>query len=59
MGTDMFGRFSNKRKKIHISSNPNKEILNIKDFCLILKDLLNPHWRHANGSIININGGIV
>ena len=46
-----------KRKLLHMQI-PNKELLNSDDLAKIILDLMQPHWRHANGSIININGGI-
>ena len=58
IGTKMFKNFSKKRKKFHIKNNPNKELLNVDDFAEIIKDILKPHWKHANGSLININGGV-
>ena len=56
--TKMMKQFSKKRRNFHIKNNPNKELLNATDFAKIIIDVLSPHWRHANGSIININGGI-
>jgi len=56
--TKMMDQFSKRRKNYHILNNPNKELLNPDDFSKIIIDILSPHWRHANGSIININGGI-
>jgi len=56
--TPMFNEFSSKRKRYHRISNPNKELLNSKDLASIILNLMEPHWRHANGSIININGGV-
>ena len=56
--TPMFNKFSFKRKRYHRISNPNKELLNSKDLASIILNLMEPHWRHANGSIININGGV-
>ena len=46
-------------RNIHLKNTPNKELLNLNDFSMILIDLLKPHWRHANGSIIDINGGVL
>jgi NAD(P)-dependent dehydrogenase (short-subunit alcohol dehydrogenase family) len=58
IGTKLFNSFPKKRKEFHINTNPNKELLNLQDFSEILIDLTKPHWRHANGSIISINGGV-
>lgn len=56
--TRMFNKFSSKRKRYHRILTPNKELLNSKDLASIILNLMEPHWRHANGSIININGGV-
>ena len=55
--TKIYKRFSKKRIKFQIKQTPNAELLNKADLSKIIVDLLKPHWRHANGSIININGG--
>ena len=55
--TEIFKKFSKKRKKFQIKQTPNAELLNKSDLSKIIIDLLETHWRHANGSIININGG--
>ena len=55
--TEIFRKFSNERKKFQIKQTPNAELLNKNDLSKIIIDLLESHWRHANGSIININGG--
>ena len=56
--TDMFKTFSKDRIKSLQNQTPNKELLNPDDLSEILIDLMKPHWRHANGSIIDINGGL-
>ena len=56
--TKMFNNFSKKRKAYHSKNNPMNEPINSSDFAKILINILEPHWKHANGSIININGGI-
>ena len=43
---------------LYLQNNPNKKFLSPKDFSNIVKDLLKPHWNHANGAIIDINGGV-
>ncbi len=57
-GTKMFNNFSKKRKVYHSKNNPMNEPINSSDFAKILINILEPHWKHANGSIISINGGI-
>jgi len=56
--TKMFKTFKHKNLKKLLSENPNKEFLNSDDLAEIIIDLTKPHWRHANGSIVDINGGI-
>ena len=57
-GTKMFNSFKKNRLKKLLHENPNKEFIDSKDLANILSDLIKPHWRHANGSIIDINGGV-
>ncbi len=56
--TNMFKTFSKDRIKSLKEQTPNKELVNPEDLSEILIDLMKPHWRHANGSIIDINGGM-
>ncbi len=56
--TKMYNDFSKSRLKLKLSQNPNKEFLNSDDLAKIIIDITKPHWRHANGTIIDINGGI-
>lgn len=53
-----FKRFSKKRQDFHIKKNPLKKLINSKEFARILLDVTKPHWKFANGSIIEINGGV-
>jgi 3-oxoacyl-[acyl-carrier protein] reductase len=41
----------------HLKSTPTGELLTRADLARILFDLAQPHWRHANGAVIRINGG--
>ncbi len=41
----------------HRSTTPAGELLNRVDLARILVDLAQPHWRHANGAVIRVNGG--
>jgi NAD(P)-dependent dehydrogenase (short-subunit alcohol dehydrogenase family) len=41
----------------HRDQSPIGELLNPADLAEILADLAEPHWRHANGSILRVNGG--
>tara|TARA_Y100000389_G_scaffold198690_1_gene235643 strand:- start:53 stop:742 length:690 start_codon:yes stop_codon:yes gene_type:complete len=56
--TTNFKRFSKKRQDFHIKKNPLKKLINSKEFARILLDVTKPHWKFANGSIIEINGGV-
>ena len=55
--TKMYKSFKKNRLKTILKENPNKEFLNSDDLADIIIDISKPHWRHANGSIIDINGG--
>ena len=54
----MYNTFQKKRLKKLINENPNKEFVNADDLAKIIIDLTKKHWRHANGSLIDINGGV-
>ena len=54
----MYKSFKKDRLKKLLVQNPNKEFLNTEDLAEIICDIIKPHWRHANGSIIDINGGV-
>lgn len=56
--TKMFKTFTKIRLQKLLKENPNKEFLNSNDLANIIIDIIKPHWRHANGSIIDLNGGI-
>ena len=57
VNTKMYKTFTKKRLKSVLSKNPNKEFVNSNDLSKIIIDISEPHWRHANGAIIDINGG--
>ena len=44
-------------KKIHLSAIHSREFLDINDLSKIIFDICQDHWRHLNGSCIDINGG--
>ena len=54
----MYKTFSKKMLSKKKNQIPNKEFLNLSDLSDIIIDLMKPHWKHANGSIIDINGGL-
>lgn len=37
---------------------PNKHILSSDELAKIIKDMMQSHWDHTNGSIIDVNGGV-
>ena len=41
----------------HRKASPTGELLARADLARLLFDLAHPHWRHANGAVIRINGG--
>ena len=56
--TKMYYSFKKERLKLTLAQNPNKEFVNSDDLAKIIIDISKPHWRHANGAIIDINGGV-
>ena len=56
--TKMYKSFNKERISKIKYQTPNKELLNISDLSKIIIDLMQPHWKHANGSVIDINGVI-
>mgnify|MGYP001223800029 FL=1 len=58
LNTKIYKNFNKARLKFSLSQNPNKEFLNSEDLAKIIIDITKPHWRHANGTIIDINGGV-
>ena len=57
-GTNLYNSFPKKRKTHHKKINPMKETIKSSDFAKILINILEPYWKHINGSIINVNGGV-
>jgi 3-oxoacyl-[acyl-carrier protein] reductase len=45
------------RAQHHRQATPTGELLGKADLARILVDLAHPHWRHANGAVIRVNGG--
>lgn len=56
--TKMYKTFNKQRILKLKNQTPNKELLNINDLSKIIIDLMKPHWKHANGSVIDVNGGL-
>ena len=53
----MLRDMSAERVAHHRKASPTGELLNRTDLARILVDLARPHWRHANGAVIRVNGG--
>ena len=56
--TKMYKTFKKDRLKKLLYQNPNKEFIDPKDLANIIIDIIKPHWKHANGTLIDINGGV-
>ena len=39
-------------------NTPNKKLLTSDDLAKIINDVFQDHWKHSNGAILDINGGI-
>lgn len=57
--TKMHKMMSKKNVNKILNSTPNKKILNRDDLAKIINDIFQNHWNHSNGSIIDVNGGII
>lgn len=53
----MFIDMDAETKARHLGQSPRGEVLKQDDLAAMLADLASPHWAHANGAIIRINGG--
>ncbi len=56
--TKMYKMMSKKNINKIKKNTPNKKILNSDDLAKIINDIFQDHWKHSNGAIIDINGGI-
>ncbi|MBH19852.1 MAG: hypothetical protein CL851_05415 [Crocinitomicaceae bacterium] len=54
----MFFDMKKERRNQHVLDSPSGELINLNDLAKILFDLCQPHWRHINGTCIDINGGV-
>ena len=57
--TKMYRMMSKKNINKILNSTPNKKILNCDDLAKIINDIFQDHWIHSNGSIIDVNGGLI
>ena len=53
----MYKSFTKERLKKLKIQNPNKSFIDANNLAKIIVDVIQPHWKHANGSIIDVNGG--
>jgi 3-oxoacyl-[acyl-carrier protein] reductase len=53
----MFNEMAPEIQERHRQQSPRGALLLAADFAQILVDLAQPHWRHANGAVIRVNGG--
>lgn len=56
-GSRMVKEMSPERVAHHRAASPTGELLDPHDLARILVDLAHPHWRHANGAVVRVNGG--
>ena len=56
--TKMHKMMSKKNINKIIKNTPNGNILNLDDLAKIINDIFQDHWKHANGAVLDINGGI-
>jgi len=54
----MFFDMKKERQNYHLLASPLGELVNLGDLAKIIFDLCQPHWRHVNGTCIDINGGV-
>ena len=55
--TKMYKSFTKERLKKLKIQNINKSFVDANNLAKIIVDVIQPHWKHANGSIIDVNGG--
>lgn len=56
--TKMYKMMSKKNIRKIQKNTPNKKLLNLDDLVKIINDVFQDHWKHSNGAIIDVNGGI-
>lgn len=56
-GSTMFQAMQSDRRAQHLERMPNKELVDSEDLARVIVDISQPHWRHANGSVIQLYGG--
>jgi 3-oxoacyl-[acyl-carrier protein] reductase len=53
----MFKNMATERQEYHRNQIPSRHLLHPKDLAKIVFDLCQDHWKHLNGSCIDLNGG--
>jgi len=56
-GSAMFKGMSPERQEHHRNQIPSRHLLHPKDLAKIVFDLCQDHWKHLNGSCVDLNGG--
>lgn len=46
------------RRRHHRENAPTGALLSLEDLARVIADLLGPHWRHLNGAVIPLDGGL-
>jgi 3-oxoacyl-[acyl-carrier protein] reductase len=53
----MFKDMAPERQEHHRNQIPSKQLLHSKDLAKIIFDLCQDHWKHLNGTCVDLNGG--
>jgi len=53
----MFGDMSSETQQSHRQQAPRGRLLQPHELAKVISDMCQPHWRHANGAVIRLNGG--
>ena len=56
-GSAMFQGMAPERQEHHRNQIPSRQLLHPKDLAKIVFDLCQDHWKHLNGSCVDLNGG--
>jgi NAD(P)-dependent dehydrogenase (short-subunit alcohol dehydrogenase family) len=56
-GSTMYDAMAPDRRAHHVAASPTGALLQSADLARILRDLTEPHWRHLDGAVLDLNGG--
>lgn len=56
--SNMYFQMDKSIRRKHLLSNPMKSLVDKVDIAEIVYDLSKNHWKHLNGQVISVNGGI-